>query len=74
MKTAETDTFFDVRAVAWEGGDNTPINVKGCSLLKLESAIKSAWYLKKINKNKCMHALHKCNIYFPVLMSKISGT
>ena len=74
MTTAETDTFFEVRAVAWEGGNNTPINVKGWSLLKLESAIKSSWYLKKRNKNKCMHALNKCNIYFLVLMSKISGT
>lgn len=56
MTTAETDTFFEVRAVAWEGGNNTPINVKGWSLLKLESAIKSSWYLKKeIKINACTH-------------------
>lgn len=42
-----TDTVFDVRAVASEGGHNSPLTVKGSGLLQLESSLRFAWYLEK---------------------------
>lgn len=47
MKTDEIDTVVEVCGVAWKGGHNIAVVVKDCGLSKLESALTSAWYLKR---------------------------
>lgn len=45
IKTAETDTFFDVRVVACKGGYSNSVTEKDRVLVKPGSSLTSAWYL-----------------------------